>query len=70
MTDNGSCYRSNVCNDALGEAVKHKYTRPYRPQTNGEIERFYRPLADEWAYARQHDSDQQRAATYDAWLHH
>ena len=70
MTDNGSCYRSKVFNEALGENVKHKYTRPYRPQTNGKIERFHRTLADEWAYARHYDSDQQRAASYDAWLHH
>jgi transposase InsO family protein len=51
MTDNGSCYRSHLFNEALGEAM-HKYTRPYRPQTNGKIERFHRTLAAEWAYAR------------------
>ncbi|MGX1703408.1 integrase core domain-containing protein, partial [Microbacterium sp. NPDC055357] len=55
---------------ALGDDVKHKYTRPYRPQTNGKIERFHRTLADEWAYARHYDSDPQRAASYPAWLHH
>lgn len=54
MTDNGSCYRSKTFNTALGKSVKHKYTRPYRPQTNGKIERFHRTLADEWAYARHH----------------
>lgn len=70
MTDNGSCYRSKLFNDALGDDVKHKYTRPYRPQTNGKIERFHRTLADEWAYARHYDSDQQRAASYTASLHH
>ena len=36
MTDNGSCYRSRFFNDALG-GIKHKFTRPYRPQTNGKI---------------------------------
>lgn len=51
MTDHGSCYRSHLFNEALGEAM-HKYTRPYRPQTNGKIERFHRTLAAEWAYAR------------------
>ena len=70
MTDNGSCYRSKAFNDALGDDVTHKYTRPYRPQTNGKIERFHRTLADEWAYARHYDSDEQRAASYPAWLHH
>lgn len=70
MTDNGSCYRSNAFNTALGEDVKHLYTRPYRPQTNGKIERFHRTLADEWAYATHYASDQQRAESYPAWLHH
>jgi len=69
MTDNGSCYRSKLFNDTLGETIKHKYTRPYRPQTNGKIERFHRTLAFEWAYAHHYDSDAARAATYQAWLH-
>ncbi|MFU8948170.1 IS481 family transposase, partial [Mycetocola zhadangensis] len=69
MTDNGSCYRSKLFNDTLGEAITHKYTRPYRPQTNGKIERFHRTLATEWAYAHHYDSDTARADTYQAWLH-
>ena len=39
MTDNGSCYRSGAFHAALGDGVKHRYTRPYRPQTNGKVER-------------------------------
>jgi transposase InsO family protein len=27
--------------------VKHRYTRPYRPQTNGKVERFWRTLNDD-----------------------
>lgn len=69
LTDNGNCYRSRAFHDALGEDVKHKFTRPYRPQTNGKIERFHRTLAFEWAYARHYDSDTARAATYQAWIH-
>lgn len=69
LTDNGACYRSHVFNDALGSQVKHKFTRPYRPQTNGKIERFHRTLAFEWAYAHHYDSDTARAATYQAWIH-
>jgi transposase InsO family protein len=68
MTDNGACYRSTVFNDTLGE-IAHKYTRPYRPQTNGKIERFHRTLAFEWAYALHYESDAARAATYQAWIH-
>jgi transposase InsO family protein len=70
MTDNGSCYRSSLFNDTLGENITHKYTRPYRPQTNGKIERFHRTLAFEWAYAHHYASDAARAATYQAWIHH
>ncbi|WP_345119688.1 integrase core domain-containing protein, partial [Knoellia locipacati] len=44
-------------------------TRPYRPQTNGKIERFHRTLADGWAYARFYDSTQQRNLALPPWLH-
>ena len=27
--------------------IKHRYTRPYRPQTNGKIERFWRTLNED-----------------------
>jgi len=69
ITDNGSCYRSNEFNSALGLGVKHKFTRPYRPQTNGKVERFNRTLAAEWAYARPYRSEQERTDAYPAWLH-
>lgn len=69
LTDNGSCYRSRLFNDTLGKHVAHKFTRPYRPQTNGKIERFHRTLAFEWAYARHYGSEAERAAAYPAWLH-
>jgi transposase InsO family protein len=69
MTDNGSCYRSHEFAAALGD-VKHRFTKPYRPQTNGKVERFNRTLAAEWAYARPYASDAARTATYAAWLHH
>jgi transposase InsO family protein len=69
MTDNGSCYRSRLFAAALGEDVKHRRTRPYRPQTNGKVERFNRTIATEWAYAQTYLSDDARAATYADWLH-
>ncbi len=68
LSDNGACYRSNMFTSALGP-VTHKFTRPYRPQTNGKIERFHRTLAFEWAYAHHYSSDTARAATYQAWIH-
>jgi transposase InsO family protein len=69
MTDNGSCYRSHAFAAALGD-IKHVWTRPYRPQTNGKVERFNRTLATEWAYAATYLSDEARAAEYPAWLHY
>jgi len=70
LTDNGACYRSRAFARALGKQVKHRRTRPYRPQTNGKVERFNRTLLAEWAYARAYASEEARAATYAAWLHH
>ncbi|MGJ1544476.1 IS481 family transposase [Clavibacter sepedonicus] len=69
LTDNGSCYRSHAFTEALG-TIAHTRTRPYRPQTNGKVERFNRTLATEWAYAHPYLTDEARAATYPAWLHH
>jgi transposase InsO family protein len=46
VTDNGACYRSHASAAALGQ-TKHRFTRPYRPQTNGKVERFNRTLAAE-----------------------
>lgn len=68
MTDNGACYRSKDFAAALGDA-RHIRTRPYRPQTNGKVERFNRTLAAEWAYATTYLSDEARAATYQQWIH-
>ncbi|MDN4175180.1 IS481 family transposase [Nocardioides sp. SOB77] len=70
LSDNGSCYRSYAWRDACAElGIKPKHTRPYRPQTNGKIERFHRTLADGWAYARFYDSTQQRDNALPGWLH-
>ena len=45
MSDNGSAYKSHAWRDACNElGIKTKKTRPYRPQTNGKIERFHRTL--------------------------
>jgi transposase InsO family protein len=70
LTDNGACYRSHPWRDTLAEAgIVHKRTRPYRPQTNGKVERFNRTLLDEWAYARPYRSEADRRAALPGWLH-
>ena len=68
LTDNGSCYRSHAFATALGD-ITHKRTRPYRPQTNGKVERFNRTLLEEWAYAQPYSCESERAALFPEWLH-
>jgi len=71
LTDNGSCYRSREFARTLAEAgVGHRRTRPYRPQTNGKVERFNQTLKWEWAYARAYESNDSRTAELERWLHH
>ena len=70
LTDNGSCYRSHAFAAALGESITHKRTRPYRPQTNGKVERYNRTMLEEWAYARPYTSEAERAAAFPHFLHH
>jgi transposase InsO family protein len=53
LTDNGSCYRALPFGEqALALGIGQRFTRPYRPQTNGKAERFIRTLITEWAYNR------------------
>jgi transposase InsO family protein len=49
--------------------VTHTFTQPYRPATNGKVERFNRTLLAEWAYARAWTSDGQRSRALTTWLH-
>ena len=69
LTDNGSCYRSKhfaaVCAELV---VRHLFTRPYRPQTNGKAERLIRTLLEEWAYGRTYRSSVARARALGPWL--
>lgn len=70
LSDNGPAYTSYAWRDACTQLqITAKRTRPYRPQTNGKIERFHRTLADGWAYARLYQSTQHRNATLPSWLH-
>jgi len=70
LTDNGPAYRARAfaaaCR-ALG--LKHRFTRPYTPRTNGKAERFIRTALQEWAYARTYQNSEQRLAALMPWLH-
>jgi transposase InsO family protein len=62
MTDNAFVYvRSRQFATALDTiGATHKRIRPYRPQTNGKVERFHQTLAAGWAYKRAYQNNQQR----------
>jgi transposase InsO family protein len=71
LSDNGSAYRSFAWRDACAElGITAKKTRPYRPQTNGKVERFHRTLTDGWAIARFYPSENARRKALPAFLHH
>jgi transposase InsO family protein len=70
LTDNGHGYRSIPWRQRCAElGIVHTRTKPYRPATNGKVERFNRTLVDEWAYARLWKSDAARARALDRFLH-
>jgi transposase InsO family protein len=63
LTDNGSAYRGHRFGALCGRlGVRHHWTRPYRPQTNGKAERFIRTCLAEWAYARSYPTSVARAS--------
>jgi transposase InsO family protein/transposase-like protein len=69
LSDNGAAYRSHLWRDTCTAlAITPKRTRPYRPQTNGKIERFHRTLGA-WAFDRFYPSEADRRAALPAWLH-
>jgi transposase InsO family protein len=71
LSDNGAGYRARVVAAVLGAlAVAHRWTRPYRPQTNGKAERFIQTLLREWAYGRPYVSSLERQAMLPPWLHY
>jgi transposase InsO family protein len=70
LTDNGGCYRSRDWATACAElGITPKRTRPYRPQTNGKVERFNRTMTSEWAFAQLFTSEADRRAAFPDWLH-
>lgn len=70
LSDNGSAYKSHAWADACERLrITRKKTRPYRPQTNGKIERFHRTLGEGWAYARFYGSETERRRALPGWLH-
>jgi transposase InsO family protein len=71
MSDNGGGYISwafaQLCEL---HKIRHIFTRPYRPRTNGKAERFIQTLQREWAYVRPYESSKQRREVLRPWLRH
>lgn len=71
ITDNGSAFRSRAFRALCAElGIAQKYTRAYRPQTNGKAERFIQSALREWAYAQPYQNSEQRQQAMFQWLHH
>jgi len=70
MTDNAFVYtKSTELRALLAEhGIRHLTTDPYRPQTNGKVERFQQTMAREWAYGLTFRSSKDRARALPHWL--
>jgi transposase InsO family protein len=70
MTDNGSAYRSKyIASDLRQLDIRHLFTKPYTPRTNGKAERFIQTSLREWAYAATYQNSAHRADHLKPWLH-
>ncbi len=70
MTDNGFSYVKNRSLRELlaSHGIRHLTTEPYRPRTNGKVERFHQTMAREWAYGLAYRSHRHRNAALTHWL--
>ena len=70
LTDNGSCYRAHLWRDTCTElGITARRTRPYRPQTNGKVERFHRTLVEGWAFRRLYPGESHRRKALPGFIH-
>ncbi|MCF6429263.1 IS481 family transposase [Amycolatopsis tucumanensis] len=70
LTDNAMAYRKTTWQQVCAElGIQRRFTRPWRPQTNGKVERFHRTLLEEWAYHQPYTSETHRQTAFPDWLH-
>ena len=72
MTDNAFSYVKNRSLRELldSHGIRHLTTQPYRPRTNGKVERFHQTMAREWAYGLAYRSHRHRNQALPHWLDH
>jgi transposase InsO family protein len=71
LTDNGAVFRSkHFTATCRALRISQRFTRAYRPQTNGKAERFIQSALREWAYAFTYQHSTERTETLEAWMHH
>jgi transposase InsO family protein len=71
LTDNGPAFHSRAFAQACRQiGLRHSFTKPYRPQTNGKAERFIQSALRECAYGFVYQHSSERAQMFDAWIHH
>jgi transposase InsO family protein len=72
MTDNAWAYaRSRSVRELLArQQIRHLTTKPYRPRTNGKVERFHQTMARESAYGLLYQSHHDRNRALPHWLQH
>ncbi len=71
LTDNGSAFNAkSFARTCERLQIKHSFTRPYRPQTNGKAERFIQSALREWAYGIPYNHSRERTAMLERWIHH
>jgi transposase InsO family protein len=69
MTDNAKAYQAKLFTATRTDhGIDHITTRPYRPQTNGKVERFFRTLKTEWSHATTYPNETTRTQALDTWI--
>jgi transposase InsO family protein len=62
LSDNAKAYSSRAWRTVCARhRVRRRFTRPYRPQTNGKAEALIKTLLREWAYRFAYPTSQHRS---------
>ncbi len=70
LTDNRPAYHSRALHRLCRRlGIRHRFTKPYTPRTNGKAERFIRTTLEEWAYAKTYQNSFERFNSLAPWLH-